>query len=82
MIIPYVIVHFLTNFNRRQSTGAQRVFTMAWLVTGQVLEVVRLFPYSTEIFGMTATLLIITADVGGLVVVGQMIVSDMVCSVM
>jgi hypothetical protein len=84
-VAPYAIIGSLTGFKSRSSTSAQRGWTMAWLVRGEVYgllfgilqrltggdKITRYLRYSVLLYGAPA--------IGGFVVVKQMIVADGYC---
>lgn len=83
LVAPYAIIGGLTQFKSADSTKAQRGWTMAWLVVGQVYGLWISFsirnqlayvvePKSVWLGCNIFVLLIGAAAIGGLVVVGQM----------
>jgi hypothetical protein len=86
---PYIIIGALTRFDPKQSTRAQRGWTMSWLVLGQVFGAsMSLFHFgrSTYIeavwsFALPSMVLFCGAPpIGGVVVVIEMILSLPICS--
>ena len=73
--IPYVVIAILTHFKKRQSTRAQRVWTMTWLVFDTIFGYFAGLPDELDPglrFGWLVILAILSAPaIGGLVVVGQ-----------
>src|SRR5205814_565337 len=86
-VAPYVIIAGLTRFHPGDSTIAQRAWTLAWLVCGQVFGfimglIIRVTDYNDKgdvsSFWIGAGPLVIAMGVpaiGGLVVVAQMILA-------
>jgi hypothetical protein len=79
LFLPYVVVAALTGFDPRNSTYYQRLWTMSWLVVGQVAGIVAAFAMKgihdcggRVILLFPSAILVIPA-IGGLVTVTKMI---------
>ena len=91
IVTPYIILTLMTNFDAGESTRAQRSWTMAWLVVGEVYgllaSVAGWFFWLEEAdtdsgLRVSGLLLLgaVAAAVGGFVVVGQMLIVHGQCS--
>jgi len=81
---PYAIIAGFTRFQAEQSTPAQRGWTMAWLVVGQVAGLwagVGIIGqrFSVDFWDAFVVLVLSAPAIGGLVVVGQMIIVHGAC---
>lgn len=79
LLLPYVMISVLTGFDPRNSTHYQRLWTMSWLVVGQVVGIVVAFAMKgihdcggRVILLFPSAILVIPA-IGGLVTVAKMI---------
>lgn len=88
MLIPYLIIYFTTKFEPKQSTAAQRGWTMAWLSAGQIVGIGMVGVWRDwrnlgRVGGWGALVMVAYAvpAVGGWVVVGQMLREFGVCDV-
>lgn len=84
--VPYITIYLLTGFEGRDSTDTQRGFTMAWLAIGQMYGwTLYSLPEQNGLFNqlrmLTLTLTVSAGAIGGLVVVGNMLIDDEVCTV-
>lgn len=86
---PYVIIGGLTHFNAGGSTRAQRGWTMSWLVLGQffgflmgTVHFARGRSSVMSLLGLGFILIVLcsAAPIGGLIAVGQMILSSETCA--
>lgn len=80
---PYIVIRELTNFEKGQSTKAQRVWLMCWLVAGQAFNGIapsHMGAFNRVCQPLLISFLVCPAAVGGFVVVAKMMMADMVCT--
>jgi hypothetical protein len=75
-VIPYAVIGGLTQFHKRQSTTAQRVWIMVWLVFDTLFGYLARIPdwlNHNELTRFLSLVILAAPGVGGFVVVGQML---------
>ena len=91
IVVPYVLIATLTQFQAKESTSLQRGFIMAWLAIGQLygfgirISIDYMLPIAdlpNQLISVSEGILLILASapaIGGLVMVAQMLKEDGSC---
>ncbi|KAI5849691.1 hypothetical protein BZA05DRAFT_401141 [Tricharina praecox] len=88
LLIPYIIIHFMTRFEAANSTAVQRFAVVGWLAMGQALALLlpflRLYgkPLAKGLHFFTMMLLLIPVGVFSVVIVSKMILESGFCTKM